>query len=139
MVTAASPNPQSAALKDYNLDDVFTDLVRDGQGRAVARIEGKKQRLELLIGPRWRGLTVWAPNPAGTGLGSNAFSPNPPRPAAVSAPKAPPQDPDFICFEPLAAIVNGLNLAHRGLYKELQSIPPGGTWAESFWIRASGF
>ena len=40
------PNPQSAALKDYNLDDVFTDLVRDGQGRAHARIEGKKQRLE---------------------------------------------------------------------------------------------
>ena len=72
------PNPQSAALKDYNLDDVFTDLVRDEQGRAHARIEGKKQRLEILIGPNWRGLTVWAPNPAGTGRGSNAFSVNPP-------------------------------------------------------------
>ena len=35
------------ALKDYNLDDVFTDLVRDEQGRAHARIEGKKQRLEI--------------------------------------------------------------------------------------------
>ena len=82
------PNPQSAALKDYNLDDVFTDLVRDEQGRAHARIEGKKQRLEMLIGPNWRGLTVWAPNPAGTGRGSNAFSANPPSPGgAAHAPR----------------------------------------------------
>ena len=28
------PNPQAAALKDYNLDDVFSGLVRDAQGRA---------------------------------------------------------------------------------------------------------
>jgi aldose 1-epimerase len=135
------PDPQSAALKDYNLDDVFTDLVRDEQGRAHARIEGKKQRLELLIGPNWRGLTVWSPNPAGTGRGSNAFSVNPPSPLRLAplAQGKPAEDPNFICFEPLAAIVNGLNLAHRGLYKELQSIPPGGTWAASFWIRTSGF
>jgi len=133
------PDPQSAALKDYNLDDVFTDLVRDEQGRAHARIEGKKQRLEVLIGPNWRGLTVWSPNPAGTGRGSNAFSVNPPSPGGVARPRPPAEDPNFICFEPLAAIVNGLNLAHRGLYKELQSIPPGGAWAASFWIRTSGF
>ena len=134
------PDPQSAALKDYNLDDVFTDLVRDEQGRAHARIEGKKQRLEILIGPNWRGLTVWAPNPAGTGRGSNAFSVNPPPFDSLRSLRASrADDPNFICFEPLAAIVNGLNLAHRGLYKELQSIPPGGTWAASFWIRTSGF
>lgn len=166
------PDPRSAALKDYNLDDVFSDLVRDEQGRAHAHIAGKTQRLELLIGPNFRGLTVWAPNPAGTGRGSNAFSENPPLRLAPlaqgkpsdSAPPAqgklsdsaplaqgkpsdsaslaqgkPAEDPDFICFEPLAAIVNGLNLAHRGLYKDLQSIPPGGTWAASFWIRTSGF
>jgi aldose 1-epimerase len=130
------PNPQSAALKDYNLDDVFSDLVRDAQGRAHALIQGKKQRLELLIGPNWRGLTVWAPNPAGTGRGSNAFSPNPRPPRPERAKRV---EGDFICFEPLAAIVNGLNLAHKGLYKELQSIPPGGTWSASFWIRTSGF
>lgn len=28
--------------------------------------------------------------------------------------------------------------AHR-VYKDLQSIPPGGVWQESFWIRPSGF
>ena len=27
----------------------------------------------------------------------------------------------------------------KGIYKELQSIPPGGTWQESFWIKPSGF
>jgi aldose 1-epimerase len=132
------PNPQSAELKDYNLDDVFTDLVRDEQGRAHARITGKVQQLEILIGPNFRGLTVWAPNPSGTGLGSNAFSSNPPAGRPPSPPK-PSADPNFICFEPLAAIVNGLNLAHKGLYKELQHIEPGGTWRESFWIRPSGF
>ena len=36
-------------------------------------------------------------------------------------------------------IINALNLAHRGVYNELQSIPPGGVWRESFWIRPSGF
>ena len=46
---------------------------------------------------------------------------------------------DFICFEPMAGITNALNLAHKGLYKELQSVPPGGTWQESFWVKPSGF
>jgi aldose 1-epimerase len=32
-----------------------------------------------------------------------------------------------------------MNLAHRGVYKELQSIPPDGSWEESFWIKPSGF
>ena len=149
------PNPQSAALKDYNLDDVFTDLVRDGQGRATVRLEGRKQRLEILLGPNWRGLVVWAPNPAGTGRGSNALSPNAPARGALPPPNGsapagrgnqgrggrggPPPDPNFICFEPLAGIINGLNLAHKGLYKDLQHIPPDGTWQASFWIRPSGF
>jgi len=46
---------------------------------------------------------------------------------------------DFICFEPMTGITDALNLAHRGLYKELQSIPPGQTWQESFWVKPSGF
>jgi aldose 1-epimerase len=39
----------------------------------------------------------------------------------------------------MAAPTNALNMAQKGLYKELQSIAPGGTWRESFWIRPSGF
>jgi len=45
----------------------------------------------------------------------------------------------FIAFEPMAGITNALNLAHRGVYKELQTIPPGGSWAESFWITTRGY
>ena len=46
---------------------------------------------------------------------------------------------NFICIEPVTAIINGLNLAHRGQYRDLQSIPPSGVWEERFWVRPSGF
>src|SRR5262245_26530948 len=45
------PNPQAAALKDYNLDDVFSDLARDAQGRAHMIVKGKHQQLDVMIGP----------------------------------------------------------------------------------------
>jgi hypothetical protein len=32
-----------------------------------------------------------------------------------------------------------LNLAHSGAYHELQYLPPGSVWQESFWIEGSGF
>jgi hypothetical protein len=32
-----------------------------------------------------------------------------------------------------------MNAAHKGTYKELQSIPAGGVWEESFWVRTRGF
>jgi aldose 1-epimerase len=50
-----------------------------------------------------------------------------------------PPGKDFICFEPMAALTNGINLAHEGKYKDLQSIVPGGEWKESFKIAATGF
>jgi aldose 1-epimerase len=50
-----------------------------------------------------------------------------------------PKDRDFICVEPMAGITNAMNLAERGLYKDLQSIPPGQIWEERFWVRPSGF
>jgi aldose 1-epimerase len=39
----------------------------------------------------------------------------------------------------MAGITDALNLAQKGLYKELQSIRAGGTWEESFWVRPGGF
>jgi hypothetical protein len=39
----------------------------------------------------------------------------------------------------MVGITNSMNLAHKGHYKELQSIPPGGSWKESFWLRPSRF
>jgi aldose 1-epimerase len=142
------------ALKDYNLDDVFTDLVRDAQGRVTVTLKGRSQQIEMTQGPNFRALIVYSPNPLNTGRGSQIPAPNPnasspgaapapPLPGRGAGPGAPPANPlatpNFICFEPMAGITNALNLAHRGVYKELQSIPPGGTWQESFWIKPSGF
>jgi aldose 1-epimerase len=110
------PDPQAIALRDYDLDDVFSDLIRDSSGRAVMSVRGRTQKLEVSLGRDWRAAVVWAPKPT-----------------------APGQDRNFICFEPMAGITDAMNLAHKGLYRELQSIAPGGTWRESFWIRPSGF
>jgi len=106
-------------LKDYDLDHVFGDLIRDQSGRAVMSVKGKSQRLDLVLGPNYRAVVIYAPSPA--------------------APNPGGQDRNFICFEPMASITDALNLTQRGLYKDLQSIPPGQTWEERFWVRTSGF
>jgi len=106
------PDPRHSALKGMNLDDVFGDLIRDSSGKATMWVQGKTERVEVTFGPNYRAVVVYAP------AGPNR---------------------DFICFEPMAAITDALNLAQRGIYKELQYIPPGKTWQESFWVRPSGF
>lgn len=105
------PDPQAVALKDYRLDHVVGNLVRDAEGRAIMSVKGRSQRLDVSVGANYRAVVIYAPAP----------------------------DRSFICFEPMAAITNAMNAAHKGLYKELQSIPGGGIWEESFWIRPSGF
>lgn len=50
-----------------------------------------------------------------------------------------PQGQNVVCFEPMTAVTNAFNLAHSAAYREMQTIQPGETWTESFWIRASGF
>ena len=97
-------------LAGSKLDDVFTGLVRGGDNRAQFWVEGGSERLTVTYGPKYQVAVVYAP---------------PGR--------------DFICFEPMAAVTNALNLAHQGLYRELQSIPAGGQWKESFWISTKGF
>jgi len=92
------------------LDDVFTDLVRGPDGQAVFWVQGERERIEVAYGPKYSVAVVYAP-----------------------------EGRDFICFEPMAALTNAFNLAHAGLYRELQSIPPGARWQESFRISASGF
>ena len=116
-------DPDAIALKDFDLDDVFSDLLRDGSGRAVMTLRGKSQRLDIVLGPNYRAVVIYAPKPR----------PDPARPGDPTAAR------NFISIEPVAAIINGLNLAHRGQYAELQSIAPAGVWQESFWIRPSGF
>jgi aldose 1-epimerase len=142
------PDPRAIALKDFDLDDVFGDLERDAQGRAVMSVKGKAQQLDVMLGPKYRSVVLYSPNPAnarGGGGGRGRGTP-PPSPAPSTTP-APPlsgtsgslSPRDFIAFEPMVGITDSMNLAQKGVYKELQSVPPGGTWQESFWIRPRSF
>jgi aldose 1-epimerase len=106
--------PDPLPLKTNNLDTGFTDLKRDADGRAHFWIEARGKKVEAMLGPKF---TV----------------------ALIFDPPAPPGETrDFVCIEPMTGITNALNLNHEGKYPDLQSIPPGGKWEESFWIRASG-
>jgi len=111
-------DPAAIALAPLDLDDVFSDLVRDARGRATMSVRGKTQRLDVVLGANYRAVVIYAPK---TAPGQDAAARN------------------FVCIEPVAGIINALNLAHKGVYKELQSIPPAGAWQESFWIRPGGF
>ena len=73
-------------------------------------MQGDKQRVTVAYGPKYPVAVVYAP-PRG----------------------------NYVCFEPMAGPTNAFNMAHAGLYKELQSVAPGGQWKESFWITPSGF
>jgi aldose 1-epimerase len=160
-------------LKKYALiDDVFTDLIRDANGRATMKLMYSGKELHVSLGPNYKTVLAWStPLPAGGGGGGRAGGPpggggrgagqgapgTPPAPSGpfpvdpaqgvkVAPPAVPlpegapaPTSKGFIAFEPMVAITNALNLAHKGVYKELQSIPPGGSWQESFWISTKGY
>lgn len=102
-------------LEGRTLDDGFTDLIREDDGRAHFSILSNGKQVEVMFGPKYQAAVVWEPKTA----------------------DGKPQD--FICFEPMAGITDAVNLFHQGKYPELQSVAPGGAWTESFWIRTSGF
>jgi aldose 1-epimerase len=161
-------------LKKYALiDDVFTDLIRDENGRATMKLMYNGKELHTILGPKFKTVLAWStPLTAGGGGGrgggagagggrgagqagqapatppapSGPFPVDPAQgvkvapPAVAPAEGAPaPTGKGFIAFEPMVAITNALNLAHKGVYKDLQSIPPGGSWEESFWITTKGY
>jgi aldose 1-epimerase len=121
-VTALVPDPHRVPVRDFpNLDDVFTDLERDAQGRAAFTLKGRQQEIDVVVGPKFTTMLVLTR----TG-GARRGGPASPTPGSVA-------------LEPMAAVSNAMNLAEQGRYKDLQYVPPGGTWEESFWIRARGF
>jgi aldose 1-epimerase len=97
-------------LEGRTFDDYYSDLIRDADGKAEFWIQGQKEKLSVVFGPKYTASVMYVP--ART---------------------------NFLCFEPMAAMTNGMNMAQAGTYKDLQSIPPGGEWRESFWVRPSGF
>jgi aldose 1-epimerase len=97
--------PDPYPLRGAVLDDVFSNLVRDPDGRARFRVDGGGRRITVTYGPKYTVAIAYAP--AGK---------------------------DYVCFEPMSAVTNAFNLAHAGLYAELQSVAPGEAWRESFWV-----
>jgi aldose 1-epimerase len=102
--------PDPLPLEGRTFDDDYSNLIRGADGKAEFWIQGEKEKLSVMFGPKYTVCVLWVP------AGGR-----------------------FLCFEPMAAMVNGMNMAQAGTYKELQSIPPGGEWRESFWVRPSGF
>lgn len=105
------PNPHASPLRlgDVTLDDVFGALVRDGDGFARFRVEGRRESVTVEYGPGFEVAVVYAPKGRG-----------------------------FICFEPMTAITNAFNAAHAGWYKGLPSIAPGGEWKSVFRVVPAG-
>ena len=161
-------------LKNYALiDDAFTDLIRDANGRATMRLMYNGKELDETLGPKFKTVLLWStPLPAGGGGagrggfgggrggsgagrgggGGRAPAPSGPFPVdpaqgvkiappavPLAAGAAPPTTKGFMAFEPMVAITNALNLAQKGSYKDLQTIPPGGSWEESFWVTTKGY
>jgi aldose 1-epimerase len=108
-IEQAVPRTSDLALRGLALDHVFGGLEHPN---ATFWVKGRSQKIEVVYGPKYRVAVVYAPQ------GPNR---------------------DFICFEPMTGPTNAFNLAHRGVYRDLQTIPPGQSWEESFWIRPSGF
>jgi aldose 1-epimerase len=162
-------DPTKIELKKYALiDDVFTDLVRDANGRATMKLTYNGKELDVMLGPKYKTVLAWStPLPTGPGQGggggrgqgagrgggagtppapSGPFPVDPAQGVKVAPPAVPrpadapaPTTKGFIAFEPMVAITDALNLAQKGVYKDLQSIPPGGSWEESFWITTRGY
>ena len=101
--------PDPTPLKGRTLDNGYTDLIRDADGRATFYFEAGGKKIQVQYGPKWQVAVVWEP-----------------------------ANQNFICFEPMAAITNGVNLAHDGKYSQLQTLAPGAAWKESFWVSTSG-
>jgi aldose 1-epimerase len=106
--------PEKFPLRGRTLDDGFIDLQRDADGNAHFYVESGRKKIETMFGPKYPVAVVWEPNTPGG------------------------QPQPFICFEPMSGVTSAVNLAHDGKYPDLQVIPAGGKWSESFWIRASG-
>jgi aldose 1-epimerase len=153
---SADKDRTAIRLRNYALiDDVFSDLIRDANGRATMRLIYNGKELDETLGPKFRTVLLWS-TPLSTGGGGGGRGGGQPAPAgpfpvdpAQGVRIAPPaQQPagaaqpatkGFIAFEPMAGITNALNLAQKGIYKELQMIPAGGFWEESFWVTTKGY
>ncbi|MCB1156603.1 MAG: aldose 1-epimerase [Leptospiraceae bacterium] len=91
-------------LKGQMLDDVFTDLITE---KPEFMMQAGDKEVKVAFGPKYRVAVVYAPLV---------------------------KEKNFVCFEPMTAPTNGINLYHEGKIKDLMQVKPGHSWKESFWI-----
>jgi aldose 1-epimerase len=101
-------SPQDPLLLNdgATIDNVYTDLQRDGSDCATFFLNDGRNNLTVGFGPKFSVAVIYAP-----------------------------ADKRFVCFEPMTAPTDALHLAPAGLYDGLQYLAPGETWTEYFWIR----
>jgi aldose 1-epimerase len=102
--------PDPLPLKGVHLDDVLGSLIRDESGQASFSVQGRREKITVMLGPKYQNAVVYAP---------------PGR--------------DIVCLEPMSGPTDAFNLAHDGTYHDLQTIPSRGEWHETFRIKAEGF
>jgi aldose 1-epimerase len=67
---------QAIPLKNYALiDDVFTDLIRDADGRATMRVKYNGKELDAILGPKYKTVLLWSTPLAGGGGGGRGRGP----------------------------------------------------------------
>jgi aldose 1-epimerase len=107
----------SGAMKPLQLSDpaplaemetayLLPELARGPDGCAEFRIEGARERISVIQGPKFPAAVIYAP-----------------------------RGESYICIEPMTATIDALNPAPEGRRPPAQSVAPGGEWRESFWIR----
>jgi aldose 1-epimerase len=91
-------------------DQRFDDGFAGLEPDPVFRFEGGGKQINVAFGPKYQVAVVYVP---------------------------PGQE--YVCFEPMTAVTNGINLAAEGKYPQLQWIEPGAEWRESFRISWQGW
>jgi aldose 1-epimerase len=85
---------------------VFGDLVAGSRGGAEFSVESPEERITLVQGPKYGVSVFYAPHHV-----------------------------NLFCIEPMTTSINALNPLPDGSFLPVQTISPGGSWRESFWIR----
>src|SRR3954465_11875979 len=87
------PDRTAIQLKKYALvDDVFTDLIRDANGRATMKLMYSGKELDVMLGPKYKTVLAWSTPRAGGG-GGRGPGPGGGRGAGQGAPAPPTPQP----------------------------------------------
>lgn len=101
-------NPYTSPIKLTSalLDDVFVNLNRDSFNNSSFILQGSNRKIEVIFGEKFKTAIIYAPIKR-----------------------------KFVCIEPMSAITNAFNLAHKGVYSGLDSVAPNSEWEAKYWIK----